>query len=348
MDDVRIGIDFGGTKTEIIALDAYNGKELYRQRIPTSRVGYNTTLQAIQYLVKGCEETLNRKGTVGIAIPGSISSVHNTVKNCNAIWVNGRPLRDDLSKLLEREVLVENDANCFAVSEAVDGAAAGKKSVFGVIIGTGCGGGLVMDGKVVSGLNGMGGEWGHNPLPAPRVYMEPATAAAMTKKFDDNINTYQGKNIYPNKSGVPEYFTIDPDWNEVPGDKCYCGRRSCLEYWIAGTGFKSDYSRVTGENLSTHDIIANMNNGEPRAIAAFDRYVDRLARALGTVINIFDPHAIVLGGGMSNVKQLYERVPAIWDRYLFTDICDTPLLPPMHGDSSGVRGAAWLWGKEPS
>lgn len=340
---MRIGIDFGGTKTEIIALDARNGKELYRQRVPTVRDNYEQTLHAMRDLVAMCEKTLGQTGTVGVAIPGSVSEITNTVKNANTTWTNGKPFRADLEKMLGRSVRMENDANCFAVSEATDGAAAGKKTVFGVIIGTGCGGGLVVDGKVLGGLNGMGGEWGHNPLPLPRVHVTDSKS---------NFSHFDGRGIpaasaiYQNRSGPVEYFTSDPAWSEYPGELCYCGKRGCLETWISGTGFKRDYLRVTGEELSTHDIIANAGRNEPRAAACLDRYVDRLARALATVINIFDPHAIVLGGGMSNVADLYKRVPAIWDRYLFTDICNTPVLAPMHGDSSGVRGAAWLWGKE--
>lgn len=342
---MRIGIDFGGTKTEIIALDARNGKELYRQRVPTLRDDYEVTLKAICGLIENCEKTLGKTGTVGVAIPGTVFGPKGLVKNANSVWTNGKPFRDDLGRLLNREVRMENDANCFAVSEAVDGAAAGKKSVFGVIIGTGCGGGLVMDGKVVSGVNAIGGEWGHNPLPLPRVYT--TQKAEITAHFDKRKGSdVKTSPIYANKSGVPEYFTDDLAWSEYPGDKCYCGKRGCLEGWIAGTGFKNDYLRVTGEEVSTHDIISNANKGDPKALAALDRYIDRLARALATVINIYDPHAIVLGGGMSNVTQLYKAVPAIWDRYIFSDTCDTPLLPPMHGDSSGVRGAAWLWGKE--
>ncbi|HEY8963439.1 MAG TPA: ROK family protein, partial [Alphaproteobacteria bacterium] len=247
---MRIGIDFGGTKTEIIALDARNGKELYRQRIPTVRNDYQATLQAMKGLVDTCEQTLGQKGTVGVAIPGSISSVHGKVKNSNSVWTNGHPFDKDLSEVLGRPVRMQNDANCFAVSEATDGAAAGKKSVFGVIIGTGCGGGLVMDGAAVQGFNGMGGEWGHNPLPMPRVFMDQKSSDKLLNSFDQNTGIELNKTIYPNKSGVPEYFTTDMAWNEYPGDWCYCGRRNCQELWISGTGFKNDYFRVTGESLS--------------------------------------------------------------------------------------------------
>lgn len=329
---MRIGIDFGGTKTEIIALDARNGKELYRQRIPTARDDYDVTVKTICDLINRAEKALGRKATIGIGIPGSISRDTGTVKNANSTWINGKPLSLDLEKMLGRPVRVQNDANCFAVSEATDGAGEGARVVFGVIIGTGCGGGVVVDGKPLDGINGIGGEWGHNPLPYPRVPM----AGILNHPFDQNKDAAKG----------PVYGTDDSSWVEYPGPACYCGRRGCQELWISGTGFKLDYARVTGENMSTHDIIAQVKLGEAKAVAAYNRYVDRLARALAVVINIIDPDAIVLGGGMSNVMSLYDDVPAIWGRYIFSDFVHTKLLPPRHGDSSGVRGAAWLWGRE--
>lgn len=340
---MRIGIDLGGTKTEIICLHDSNSKEIYRQRVPSPKDDYQATIKNIAMLVRQAESTLGEKGSVGVAIPGTISSVSGLVKNACSIWLNDHPLHKDLEAALGRPVRAENDANCFAVSEAIDGAAAGKKTVFGVIIGTGSGAGLVINGKSVSGLNGLGGEWGHNPLPFPRVYMKDTKAHL--QHFDKNLNG-DVASIYKNKSGTPEYFTNDWAWNEYPGQQCYCGKRGCIETWLSGTGFKADYARVTGEELSTHDIIANAGKGEAKAAACLNRYIDRMARSLAYIINIYDPDAIVLGGGMSNVFQLYETVPKIWDRYIFSDTCDTKLLPPLHGDSSGVRGAAWLWGPD--
>jgi len=334
---MHIGIDLGGTKTEVICLNADNGNELYRQRVPSARTGYQGTIDTIVSLVRQAEDVLSKKGTVGIGIPGTVSSLNGLVKNSNTLALNGKPLDKDLAAALGRPVKVENDANCFAVSEAVDGAGEGKRVVFGVIIGTGCGAGVVINGQPLTGLNGIGGEWGHNPLPLPRLYEK--TPSALLTGFGKG---HEISSIYAHKPH-PEYFTDDPALNEFPGEQCYCGKRGCLETWISGTGFKQEYKRVTGEELSTHDIIANAKKGEARAVAALDRYIDRLARALAGVIDIIDPDIIVLGGGMSNVAQLYPGVPAVWDRYIFSDACHTPIAPPRHGDSSGVRGAAWLW-----
>jgi len=334
---MHIGIDLGGTKTEVICLDADNGKELYRHRVPTSREGYKATIDNIVSLVRLAEETVSQKGTVGIGIPGTVSSLTGLVKNSNTTSLNGKPLDKDLAAALGRSVKVENDANCFAVSEAVDGAGEGKRVIFGVIIGTGCGAGVVINGKPLTGLNGIGGEWGHNPLPLPRLYHDnPSSLLNGFGKGNEISSIYAAK-------PYPEYFTSDPVLNEFPGEQCYCGKRGCIETWISGTGFKQEYKRVTGDELSTHDIIANAKKGEARAVAALDRYIDRLARSLAGIIDIIDPDIIVLGGGMSNVSQLYEGVPAIWNRYIFSDVCHTPIAPPRHGDSSGVRGAAWLW-----
>lgn len=330
LSPIRIGIDFGGTKTEIIALDARNGKELYRKRIPTAKGDYQNTLNSFKELIDEAEAELGQKGTVGMAIPGTISQETNCVKNSNAVWMNGKPMKKDLEAMLGREVRVQNDANCFAVSEAVDGSGKGAPVVFGVIIGTGCGGGVVIDGKPIAGRNGVGGEWGHNVLPYPRVYTE--------KNLDHGFPEAAVKN--PN--GVIQ-FTNDKSWSEYPGELCYCGKAGCQELWISGTGFKMDYQRVTGEDLSTHDVINNVKKGEPKAVAAYERYVDRLARSLSVVINILDPDVIVLGGGMSNVESLYNDVPKVWGKYVFSDSVHTSLRPPKHGDSSGVRGAAWLW-----
>ncbi|MGZ9097438.1 MAG: ROK family protein [Micavibrio sp.] len=343
---MRIGIDLGGTKTEVICLNVENGKELYRHRVPTPENDYAATIRNMADLVAMAEKTLGTHGTVGVGIPGTVSSVTGLVKNANSTWLNGQPLDKDLSAALKRPVRVENDANCFAVSEAVDGAAAGKRTVFGVIIGTGCGAGLVVDGRSVMGLNGIGGEWGHNPLPFPRVYHEDPSA--LLYHFDAGQNRDSVINPTYAKKGRPEYFTKDRDWNEYPGEQCYCGKRGCIETWISGTGFKKEYARINSDALATHDIIQSAEKGEPRAVAALDRYIDRLARCLAGVVNIFDPDIIVLGGGMSNVAQLYDGVPKVWENYIFSDTCHTKIVPPRHGDSSGVRGAAWLWDKNES
>ncbi len=337
---MRIGIDLGGTKTEIICLHAGNGKELYRQRVPTPKNDYKATVKNIAHLVTEAEKILGQTGTVGIGIPGTVSSVTGKVKNANSTWLNGQPLDKDIAALLKRPVRVENDANCFAVSEATDGAAAGIKTVFGVIIGTGCGAGMVVNGKSIVGINGIGGEWGHNPLPFPRLHL--ADPGALYDHFDKGEDREHVVNpTYKNKAR-PDYITDDPAWNEYPGEQCYCGKRGCIETWISGTGFKNDYRRVYGEEKSTHDIIALAEQGDDKAVATLARYTDRLARCLGGVINIFDPDIVVLGGGMSNVASLYKDVPAIWERYIFSDTVETRLVPPRHGDSSGVRGAAWL------
>lgn len=332
---MRIGIDLGGTKTEIICLDQHNGKELYRQRIPTAKGDYRATIEALSGLVQSAESTLGMTGTVGIGMPGSISTVTGLAKNSNSTWINGHPLDKDVSDALNRQVKVQNDANCFAVSEATDGAAEGARVVFGVIIGTGCGGGVCVDGVPIAGLNGIGGEWGHNPLPYPRSFStEQAAIMDRFEKFPTGVDK------------IPHYFSESPETAEHPGPLCFCGKRGCQETWISGTGFKNDYRRVTGEDMSTHDIIAAAKTGEPKAAAALERYTDRLARALSVVINVVDPDVIVLGGGMSNVQSLYDDVPEMWKKYVFSDTVHTKLLPPRYGDSSGVRGAAWLWGKE--
>lgn len=331
---MRIGIDFGGTKTEVIGLNPRNGKELYRHRIPTLKNDYKGTVKNLVKLILDCEDATKQAGTVGIAIPGSLSPKDGTVRNCNALFMNGKPFKQDLEKALGREVRIENDANCFVVSEAIDGAGEGKDVVFGVIIGTGCGGGFYINGKVVTGVNAIGGEWGHNPLPFQRVYAP------------DGLENPFTVSKHKERENLPQYVTDNKTWAEYPGEVSYCGRRGMLEEWISGTGFKMDYMRVTGEDISTHDIIENASRGDQKAIDALERYCDRLARSLATIINVIDPHVIVLGGGMSNVQYLYKRVPEIWGNYIFSDVVLTELKPPRHGDSSGVRGAAWLWPKE--
>ncbi len=343
---MRIGIDLGGTKTEIICLNADNGKEIYRQRVPSPKNDYKATIKNMASLVEAAEKTLGKKGTVGIGIPGTVSSVTGLVKNANSTWLNGHPLDKDLEKVLRRPIKVDNDANCFAVSEATDGAAAGHSVVFGVIIGTGCGAGVVVNGQSLIGLNGIGGEWGHNPLPFPRAHVSAKEATQLVRHFDSGKNCDSVISKTYAKKARPEYFAPDSSWNEFPGEQCYCGKRGCVETWISGTGFKKDYARATGEELSTHDIIVNAAKGEKKAVAALDRYVDRLSRALAGVVDVIDPDVIVLGGGMGNVERLYKDVPKVWERYIFSDTCHTKILPPRHGDSSGVRGAAWLWGND--
>jgi fructokinase len=296
---VRIGLDVGGTKIEAIALtDA--GDVMLRHRIASPQGDYEATLQAIVDLVRFVEETTRQSGSVGVAIPGTISVATGLVKNANSTWLIGRPLARDLSAQLARPVRFANDANCFALSEAVDGAAAGFASVFGVIIGTGTGGGLVVNREVVVGSNGIAGEWGHNPMPWP-------------------------------------------ESDEWPGPACYCGRTGCIETFLSGPGMSRDFSAATGQSLTAAEIAAHAAVGDRAATACLGRYMARCARALASVINIFDPEVIVLGGGLSNISPLYSAVPAKWAEFVFSDVVATRLVKARHGDSSGVRGAAWLW-----
>jgi fructokinase len=297
--EMRIGIDLGGTKIEALALDD-KGVELSRHRIDTPRDNYDATIKAMAGLVHRLEQETGRTGTVGAGIPGSISRITGLVKNSNSTWLNGRPLDRDLTVALGREVRIANDANCLAVSEATDGAAAGKRVVFGVILGTGCGGGVAVDGCVHEGPNGVAGEWGHNPLPWPS----------------------------------PE---------EYPGPACYCGKRGCMEMWVSGTGIALDYKTVTGRSRTTREIVSEFDAGERDAAAAIERFEDRLARGLAEVINILDPDMIVIGGGVSRVERLYQELPRRLPAYVFGGEVSTPILPAVYGDSSGVRGAAWLW-----
>lgn len=344
---VRIGVDLGGTKTEVIALHPTNGKELYRQRVPTPRDDYSATVRNIRDMVLTAEQILGDTGTVGVGIPGTISSVTNTVKNANSTWLNGQPLNKDLEIALNRPVKIQNDANCLAVSEAVDGAGAKHRVVFAVIVGTGCGAGVVIDGTPLAGLNGLGGEWGHNPLPLPRLYVPSAAESQhLNRLFDGDKNPNDVIHpIYAHKDKIDMYVHKE-ELSEYPGHQCYCGKRGCVETWISGPALKNDYTRVNGDELSTHDIIAAAQNNSQPAIEAIDRYCDRMARALSTIVNTIDPDIIVLGGGMSNVSYLYDRIPAIWNKYVFSDQVGTPIVPARHGDSSGVRGAAWLWGHD--
>jgi len=295
----RLGIDLGGTKTEIAALDA-RGEVRFRHRVPTPAASYEDTVAAIVGLVRHAERELGEAGRVGIAAPGALSLVTGRVKNSNSTRLNDRPLKEDLERELGREVRIANDANCFALSEAVDGAARGASIVFGVILGTGVGGGVVVDRHVLTGANAIAGEWGHNPLPLPTA-------------------------------------------GDLPLPRCYCGRPGCIEAYLSGPSLAADHARVTGESLDTKSIAARAAQGDAACEATLQRYEERLARALGTAINLLDPHVIVLGGGLSSLERLYRNVPAIWGRYIFSDEVRTRLVPPLHGDSSGVRGAAWLW-----
>jgi fructokinase len=296
---MRIGIDLGGTKIEGIALDE-NGAELIRQRIPTPQGDYEATLAEIQTLINYIETETAQIGSIGIATPGAISPATGLMKNSNSVCMNGKPVLDDLSALLKREIRIANDANCFALSEACDGAAQGARVVFGVIIGTGTGGGIVVDGKILTGPNAIAGEWGHNPLPWPQDI-------------------------------------------ELPGPECYCGKNGCIETYLSGPGMTRDHELYANIILDAETIVGKAKFGDEDAIETLQRYEDRLARSLAQVINILDPDVIVLGGGMGNIKRLYKNVPRLWGAYVFSDRVVTKLLPPKYGDSSGVRGAAWLW-----
>jgi fructokinase len=301
---IRIGVDLGGTKVEFVALDD-GGRELHRHRVPTPRFDYDATVRAIAEAIQQIEASLGCKGTVGVGIPGTVSTQTGLVKNANSTWMIGKPFDRDLSAALGREVRCANDANCLAVSEATDGAAAGQHVVFAVILGTGCGGGIALDGRVHTGRNAVAGEWGHNPLPWAR-----------------------------------------PD--EFPGPLCYCGQHGCLEAWISGTGLAADYERATNVSLAATEIAVHAAADESAALAALARYEDRLARGLAHVINLLDPDVIVLGGGVSQIPRLYQNVPPKLKEYVFGKEADTPVLRAQHGDSSGVRGAAWLWPLEES
>ncbi len=299
MSSALLGIDLGGTKIEIAALDDA-GNELLRRRMPTPQGDYRATLAAIAELVRDAEQELKMPGTVGIGAPGAVSTVTGNLKNSNSTYLNGRPLKQDLEAMLGREVIIANDANCFALSEAVDGAAAGADIVFGVILGTGVGGGIVVRHHVLTGANAIAGEWGHNPLPFPR-------------RGDD------------------------------PPPPCYCGRHGCIETYLSGPGLKRDHHAATGTAWDPPQIAAAAAAGDAQCEATLQRYEDRLARSLANVINLLDPDVIVLGGGLSNLDRLYDSVPRLWQPYVFSDHVATRLVRNKHGDSSGVRGAAWLW-----
>jgi fructokinase len=296
---LRIGIDLGGSKIEIAVFDI-EGNALLRHRVATPQGDYSATVETVAALVEDAEARLGRQGSVGIGMPGAESRVTGLIKNANSTCLIGRPLRSDLERRLKREVRLANDANCFALSEAVDGAAAGAAVVFGVIVGTGCGAGVVVHGRVLDGANAIAGEWGHNPLPWPR---------------DE----------------------------ERPGPPCYCGKQGCVETWLSGPGLARNFLARTGRALTASDIALQAASGDADCVVAMTDYEDRMARALAQVINLLDPDVIVLGGGLSNISRLYENVPRLWGSYVFSDHVATRLLPPLHGDSGGVRGAAWLW-----
>lgn len=298
---VKIGIDLGGTKIEGIALSEA-GEELFRQRIATPQGDYQGTLQSIVDLIKQIEAGTDQQGSIGICTPGSLSPATGLLRNSNSVCMNGKPVLDDLQNLLHKEIRIANDANCFALSEATDGVAREASVVFGVIIGTGTGAGVVVDKKVLLGANSIAGEWGHNPLPWPN---------------DD----------------------------ELPGVECYCGKLGCIETWLSGPGIVRDHELYNNEFIDPETLDGKARFGDEDAKETFQRYENRMARSLAHVINIIDPDVIVLGGGIGNIKRLYENVPDIWGDYVFSDTVNTKLQAPLHGDSSGVRGAAWLWNK---
>jgi fructokinase len=299
---IRIGIDLGGTKIEGIALDE-DHHELHRLRIDTPTGNYKATVDAVCALALEIEEEVGREGTVGVGMPGAISPATGVIKNANSTWLIGHPFHLHLEECLGRPVRLANDADCFAVSEARDGAGSGHRVVFGVILGTGVGGGIAIGGRPWIGRNAIGGEWGHNPLPWPTD-------------------------------------------GERPGRECYCGRRGCIETWLSAIGLECDHEAASGECLEPAEIEERAADGDPAAEATLERYEERLARALATVVNLLDPDAIVLGGGLSNLGRLYANVPRLWAPWVFSDRVDTPLLRPVHGAASGVRGAALLWEEE--
>jgi len=296
---MRLGIDLGGTKIEIIAL-ANDGHEVLRRRVPTPQGDYPATLDTLTDLVRTTEAELGQSGTLGIGIPGAISAISGRIKNANSTCLIGHALQQDLEHRLARPIRLMNDANCFALSEATDGAAAGAKTVFGVILGTGVGGGIVIDGQVLQGANAIAGEWGHNPLPSPGLA-------------------------------------------DLPLPPCYCGRQGCIETYLSGPGLARDHAQATGQSMDGETIARLAERGDNACEATLQRYEERLARALAGVINLLDPEVIVLGGGLSNLQRLYRNVPRLWGPNVFSDEVRTRLLPNRHGDSSGVRGAAWLW-----
>jgi len=324
---LSFGIDLGGTKIELIALDAA-GQECLRRRVPTPQNDYAATVAAIATLVHDAETGLKQNGTVGIGTPGAISPATGRIKNANSTCLIGQPLKEDLERVLDRPIRLTNDANCLALSEATDGAAAGASVVFGVILGTGVGGGIVVNGQVLDGANAIAGEWGHSPLP----YFQFAHTQADRTSTGQHPATGEAL-IHPWPS--PREFDAAP--------ACYCGKKGCIETWLSGRALAADHVRYGGEALPAHEIAQLAQAGYGPCNATLMRYEERLARALASVINLLDPDVIVLGGGVSNISRLYDTVPRLWARYVFSDRIDTKLVPPKYGDSSGVRGAARLW-----
>ncbi len=296
---IRLGIDLGGTKTEIVALDERRNA-LLRRREPTPPGDYDATLALIARLVRDAETEIGKRGSIGVGTPGALSPATQRIRNANSTCLNDRPLKADLERVLGREIRIANDANCFVLSEALDGAARNATIAFGVILGTGVGGGIVVDGRVIQGANAIAGEWGHNALPWPQ-----------------------------------------PD--ELPGPPCYCGKAGCVETFLSGVGLARDHLHEAREDLSAIQIGERAAAGDRAAADTLARYENRLARALASVINVVDPHVVVLGGGVSNIERLYENVPRLWSRWVFSDVIRTRLVRNYHGDSSGVRGAALLW-----
>jgi len=298
---MRIGVDLGGSKIEAVVVGD-DGEVVTRRRRATPAESYADTLRAVVDLVVELEKELGERASVGVATPGAISPHTGHIKNANSTQLIGERLDLDLGEALDRQVRLANDANCFALSESVDGAARGARVVFGVILGTGVGGGIVIDGRVLTGRQAIAGEWGHNPLPWPQA-------------------------------------------SELPGPRCYCGRYGCIESFLSGPGLAHDYQERFEQRLAAEEIVRRAAAGEQRADACMARFEHRLARSLAHVINILDPDVIVLGGGLSRIGRLYDSVPRLWEEFVFSDYVDTPLRPPVHGDASGVRGAAWLWPK---
>ncbi|MBD3755395.1 MAG: ROK family protein [Gammaproteobacteria bacterium] len=295
---MRLGVDLGGTKIEIIALNEQGGVE-HQQRVATPKGDYAATVEAIADLVEEAEAILGQHGTVGVGIPGAVSHKTGRVKNANSTWLIGEDLQGDLQRRLQREVRLANDANCFALSEATDGAAQGAEVAFGVIIGTGCGGGIVVNGRILNGVNAIGGEWGHNPLPW----------------------------ALPHDACLP----------------CYCGLNGCNETFLSGSGLQAHFVARGGRAMQAQQIVALARQGDEKASQLMRDYYRWLAQGLASVINLIDPDVIVLGGGMSNIAEIYEEVPKLWQQWVFSDRVDTQLVAPKYGDASGVRGAAWLW-----
>lgn len=294
-----IGVDWGGTKIEGVAMEA-DGTELIRLRQDTPRHDYDSCLRIVRDMIAELEARTGARGSVGIGIPGSLEPVSRIGKGASSTWLLGRPVEADLRAAIGREIRVENDADCFAASEAVDGAGAGHNLVFAVILGSGAGAGIAVGGRAHHGPNNSGGEWGHNPLPFPAV-------------------------------------------TELPGQPCYCGRHGCMETWVSGRAFEAQYAAHTGETLKARDIVARMRGGDRLATLIWAAYVDRVARGLAVVVNTLDPDVLVMGGGMSNVDELYDDLPPALARRVFSTVFHTPILRARHGDASGVRGAAWLW-----